>query len=259
MKKNICLILPMFLVISCNSKQNTEISESSLNENINIYQDIPLNVANKILNLDSYVAITSGNTKTDKIISYNQNIYSYVKKDHEYIDYYNKSDSFFVKIENHAFYYENNVIYKEKNDKNHTKVTFDEYYNMFGGLSINTPVIEGYIIDDSYINNVTLVTKNDDYCIYDVNIDGNEAGKYNKIQMKKYGNLNDYPIFENVIITMCITNDYIPIYFNLNATYYIDVPILGKTKCIQHYKTEYTNVNATVTIDNKDEYIKLID
>ena len=68
----------------------------------------------------------------------------------------------------------------------------EEYYNLYGGINPSILQIEGFEIENGILS-VEMQEFDDNYDIYNVYLDGNVCGYYNKVQMKNEGNLRNQP------------------------------------------------------------------
>ena len=241
----------LLLLTSCNSSNESinSIKEQEKYIEDDSFKKIPLLVANRVLELDSYIQETNGNTKAKLFIgSYTQNIYSLTKKSEGVIYNYSLSKSSLVTSENSIYYYNNNVYNGEKD-------SFKSFYEIHGGINPYSQTIEGFIINEDTILNVK---KKENDLVYEIAIDGELAGKYNKIQMKEYGGLKELPTYNNVLIRMYLKDDYTPIKYEVESSYNINKSIIGSTTCIQKYTTTFSNINEKVNIENIDNIKQLL-
>ena len=208
-----------------------------------LLDEIPLMIAKRMQEMNDYEAHTIGKTVAKLLITYNQEIDS-TKAIHNGV-YYLKtiSNSLLVKLYHEAIISKNEVNYKTKASDDFSILSYKEYVNKFGNhpYSLN---IEGFTITNEsiiYIKDLSTTDEN----IYEISLDGNICGTFNKIQMKEYGNLSDYPTYESVVLKLYIKDDFTPLKIELEAIYNAPYPVLGNAKCTQKYTVTFSDISET--------------
>lgn len=180
----------------------------------------------------------SGSTTAKKLfISYEQKTTSKTTKENNNYYYQCDTNSTFVNKHHEAIYEADKVKYKN-NDEEFIETTFVEYKKAYG-ISPKDYAIYGFIINENTVLEITR-EQVDDLFVFVIKIDGEKAGTNCKIQMKEYGDLSKYPVFEEVSITLKITNDFIPKEIIYEAKYKIDAAFLGEMVCSQKMISTYT-------------------
>ena len=114
-------------------------------------------------------------------------------------------------------------------------MTYDEYLSVYGYLPYGYH-IEGFILGEESVLEITKIEDNK----YHLVIDG-EIGSANvKKQMRKFGNLTDYPKFSLVYMDITLNNDFSPVEIHFYAEYETSYQILGSIKCVQDYVVTYS-------------------
>ena len=207
-------------------------------------KDVPLLIAKRLKEMNDFEAHTLGKTVAKLLITYNQEIDSTLSY-HDGIYYLHTfSKSLLVKLYHEAFIKEDSVIYRTKaNDEFSTLTAFD-YLSLYGNnpFSLN---IEGFIIKEGSVTKVLNLSHDDEY-IYQITLDGNLCGEYNKIQMKEYGGLSDYPTYEQVVLTIHILEDFTPTMLEFEASYNAPYPVFGNAKCKQTYTVTFSKISNDI-------------
>ena len=210
--------------------------------------EIPVIYAYKFAKLPSFVAETNGSTVADVLfISYTQKIYAKIEKSGDVAHYNNKSNSALVNTDHDAYFYGQNAWYLSGEE--YVKTSLEDYLSVFGVNPVGRG-IEGYLVTAQTVKSVELIKKTeaDDY-VFLIELDGEAASSANKVQMKKFGSLSDYPEFLSLYLTLTVKEDFSPVSIRVKAEYYAN--FLGKTKCMQDYTVTFTSVNEKVDIDLK--------
>lgn len=260
MKKSLVFLILVFLIIltscSCNKNKKTIIiNEQEEDEEIKIVEvdleksiedvndlDIPYYIMEKMVKTD-YKKITKGSTLAKLIIKYNQSIDGIIIKEGNRGYVKNISNSTLVNVYHEAYFIDNNVSYKTKEKNDLTTIALNDYVNSYG---INPFInqIEGFIINNKSLIDCKKIKEENNQYIYNLKIDGNIGGDYNKIQMKAYGNLNDYPVFSSVEMEITINRDYSISTILYESQYKVSYPVLGTANCTQTYIVTYSELNS---------------
>ena len=206
-------------------------------------EHLPFLVVEKMYYLDSYLKITTGKTKAKLIINYTQDIDSKVYKYDNSCYLLTKSTSPLVKVYHEAFIKDNDVLYKTHEANDFIPCSIDEYLNTYGINPLNKN-IEGFIINQDTIISSSITNDNEQFLLT-LELDGNASGNNNKIQMKTYGNLVNYPDFKTLTLVIALKSDLSPISINLSSTYEVKYPVLGNALCNQEYLVTFKDLSIS--------------
>lgn len=205
----------------------------------------------KLNEYNSYNAITSGKTIANVFgIDVNQSIeVNVIKGTYSYL--LNKSDSNMQHTIHTAYYYEDKVLCSDvKSIENMNKYSLEEYLSIYGTYPFDK-AIEGYSIANGAIKTITRTKVEDNYklsLVFDKELSTNNV----KIQMKKFGGLDDYPIFkEDISMDIVVKNDFTPISLNLSS-HYVAKKIMD-SDCKQNYIVTYSKFNEEIDIPNLEQ------
>lgn len=164
----------------------------------------------------------------------------------EYSYQHNASSSSSYSSEHTAYYHDDKVIYKNKSEKEYTSSSMDEYLDKYGTYPFNN-TIEGYKISNEAITSVSKeISEQEDEYIFKLVFDPEKATNNVRIQMKEFGQLNDYPVFKDISILLTVKNDYTPIKLELESHYKAKKII--ETSCHQQYKVTFSNFDEEIEI-----------
>ena len=217
---------------------------------INDINEIPYAYLRRFAEIDGYVAVTNGATVALGIEQKIEN--RSIKKGDMYYTYA-KSSSIFVKTEHTAYFYGDKAAYRDK--KEEYKVADISDYLTEYGVYPATVGIEGYIINNETVLSVARSEEADNTFI--ISLDGEKAGLRNKLQMKKHGDLADYPVFKSVALTIALNEDLSPVSVRVAAEYSVSYGFLGYVNCKQDYTVVYSEINGAVEIPS-DEIFDMI-
>lgn len=217
---------------------------------INDINEIPYAYLRRFAEIDGYVAVTDGATVALGIEQKIEN--RSIKKGDMYYTYA-KSSSIFVNTEHTAYFYGDKVAYRDK--KEEYKVADISDYLTEYGVYPATVGIEGYIINNETVLSVARSEEAENTFI--ISLDGEKAGLRNKLQMKKHGDLADYPVFKSVALTIALNEDISPVSIRVASEYSVSYGFFGKVDCKQDYTVVYSEINGAVEIPS-DEIFDMI-
>lgn len=251
----IIILLFIFVLQSCGKKADEKIINSKDNIEDNIYSnlsdnefninnfdnnEIPLVLVEKISRLTNYQKESIGLTQAKVIITYNQNIHDILVVNDEEKHLITRSTSSLVKVFLEAYFNNNMVSYREKESDEFVDVTLEEYLNIYGTTPLEK-TLEGFVLSKDNIISVEKMDCSDDGLYgYRITINGEVGSAGIKTQMKKCGNLDDYPEFSSVIFTITIKEDFTPVKIIQESDYIVKYPVLGKCNCHQNIEITYT-------------------
>ena len=198
---------------------------------------IPYYMASAIYQKDAYASETTGETIAKVIINYKQTIKATTYKEGNCAYIYNDSHSTLVDAYLEA-YFNDRVQYRESSKADFKDVSYEEYQNEYGIIP-TTIQIDGYVINTHSVLSVEKQSRN----TFIINLDGEVAGGNNKINMKKLGNLLDYPVYDRLVMIATIDDDFFPITIRVQATYHVRIAVLGRVKCEQDYTISYRELS----------------
>ena len=222
---------------------------SELDENH--YNEFTTHYINKINTYKSYKAITSGKTVTKALfIDVTQTIdVTSIKSEYSYL--HNKSSSSMYSSEHIAYYHDGYALYKNKNDSKYTKVDMDAYLDKYGTYPFENR-IEGYKVSGDALTSITKLDNDDNgNHRFKLVLDKDKSTTNVKIQMRAFGELDDYPSFSSIEMIITVKDDYTPINIELDSKYKANKII--STDCHQTYTVTYSNYDEDIDIPNLDD------
>ena len=237
---------------SAESGEPTSATEVSLDtvEATTDEKEIPVKFAERFASLDSYVAVTSGQTVSNVFgLEVVQTIECQLIKDGDRAYFNTRSESSMVKTSLVSYFYNGNVNYKYKSDD---FVTADlaTYLTKFGVYPVGKS-IEGFKATAETIISVEKVQTESNYC-YKVRFDTETSADSVKVQAKEFGGLDDYPTFSLIELTLTMDNYFNPISVDLSTAY--KAKLFLETDCVQHYVVTYSDVNGRVSIPDSENF-----
>ena len=251
------LFLVLFLFVSCKKEEPIETKkeeniiqeediifpyESLKDEDFDIEKfdlnDIPLVFMEKLYRLNNFKKTTVGETTAKLLITYHQSINDCYIKNNDENHLLIRSESTLKKVFHETYFYQDEIKYRKKDSDELEKISYDDYLNIYGILPFERN-LEGFIVSKNSIISVIQEENDNGYYEYKVLINGEIGSQKIKQRMKTFGDLDDYPIFKNVEITIIMKKDFTPVEIHMNANYNIKYPILGKMNCNQEYVSKY--------------------
>lgn len=270
MKRKILLtlLLPLSLSISgcsCHKKDDymdrkeeqeididvdEERKASSLTEDE--YKDLPLYIINKLNKYNSYKAVTKGVTKTNFwFVDIDQKINATAIKG-EYSYFMNTSESSAYSSYHQSYFHAGNALYKDGENDEYKVSSLEDYLNKYGLYPFGQS-IEGYLVEDDAIISVSKNERKNDFS-FTIKFNKDIATQNVRIQMKRFGDLDDYPEFEDIQIELIIKEDFTPICYNLISNYSASKTV--ETSCHQTYTVTFSSFNEDIEIPGLDDFVK---
>ena len=193
---------------------------------------------------DSYQAITAGKTAT--IVD--QSIDVTVIKGKEYSYLYNHSKSFFLETAHTCYFHGEKTLSKNKDDRDFALLDLNEYLDIYGVYPFENS-LEGYECSGQAILSINKENAGDN-TIFTFNFDPEKATTNVRIQMKKFGNLGDYPKFSSVKVSVTVQDDFTPVTIDVDTQY--KAKMVFETDCHQTYKVTYSRFNEEIEIPDLD-------
>ena len=181
---------------------------------------------------------------------------SFIKNDNEYYtDSTSKSN--YIDIEHESFYKNNKVAYRDKSNQEILNTTYDNYQEIYGVTPIK--LLSGQIFNQETIINAKLISKNNNEYTYFITLDKTLSNALLVYQMKKFGNLETYPVFTNdTEFTLTMKNDFTPISYSYIAKYNISSANLGELECVEELNASFSKFNEQVAIPDTELFNKAI-
>ena len=268
-KKRISNFSVMFLIpfalVGCN-KKDTQTRENEAPIEVDVttpidevkeedYKKIPSYIYSKLNEYNSFKAVTSGQTVSTSIIKVTQSISTIaIKSEYSYTK--NESHSDLVNTVHEAYYKDNKAVYKDGDGGDFSTSSIDDYLNVYGTYPFDA-AIEGYLISEDCIVSVTKVSKNDQTYVFKAVFDNEKSTNNVKIQMKKFGSLDDYPTFDLIEMNFTISSDFTLQKIDLHSKYKAKKVLT--TNCEQTYTVTYSNYNENIEVPNLDSVKPLFD
>ena len=209
---------------------------------------VPALVYSKLNSYSSYKAVTSGTTVAKFLgIPVTQKIDATVLKSD--FSYLRNESAGAVKTIHEAYYHDTRAVFRDEESGDFTKKNLDEYLAIYGTYPFDTG-IEGYLINNDAVKSVTKGGSTDSNLVYNLEFDPEKSTNNVKIQMKKFGSLDDYPVFSLIEMKLTVTNDFTLVKLDLHSKYKAKKGL--QTDCEQNYTVSYTNYNENFEIPNLD-------
>ena len=202
----------------------------------------------------SYRIDTTGTVLAQKgIINYNQTIHNLSYKKGE--DYFSdsSSNSSLLNMRHLVFVQGEKAVYKTSLNGTMNVSEKDDYKEVYG-ISPDDVALYGYIMNDESIKFAELTSQNDDELTYRFVLDGAKAGNNAIRQMKEFGDLQDYPTYNSLVLYFTLKSDWTPVKLVVESNYNISIAILGDLTCEQNLTISYLDVNSSIEIPNANDY-----
>jgi len=265
LKNKLVLTLIPLILVGC-SKKDTQTRESEAPIDVDIttpidevkeedYKKIPSYIYTKLNEFYSFKAVTSGQTVSTSIIKVTQSISTLaIKSEYSYTK--NESHSDLVNTVHEAYYKDSKAVYRNGDSGDYSTSSLDDYLNVYGTYPFDA-AIEGYLISEDCVVSVTKVSKNDQTYVFKAVFDNEKSTNNVKIQMKKFGGLDDYPTFDLIEMNFTISSDFTLQKIDLHSKYKAKKVLT--TNCEQIYTVTYSNYNENIEVPNLDSVKPLFD
>lgn len=259
----VCVTLTTVSFVWCDDKQPSAIENPGESTIINNIHSAPTelsatNVAYAYLGkqqkFSSYKSDTEGTILAQKgIIKYNQTIHNTTYKNGDEFFADSTSNSALVNMRHQVFVKGDKVVYKTAAN-GAMNVSEKEDYKTVYGISPDDTALYGYIMNDESIKFAELTEQDGDELTYRFVLDGEAAGNNAIRQMKEFGDLNDYPSFNSLMLYFTIKTDWTPVKLVVEGNYDISIAVLGNLTCSQNLTVTFSDVNGIVEIPNTAEF-----
>lgn len=196
----------------------------------------------------SYKAVTEGKTAS----TVDQSIAVTVLKSGEYGYMKNQSDSFFVHTSHEAYYHGQQTYCRDK-DAAFALMGLETYLNTYGTYPFENSV-EGYDVLGEGLVSIEKAEVAQGHG-FKITLDPKKATTNVRIQMKRFGGLDEYPSFSSIAITMSVQDDYTPIKVSVDAQY--KAKMLFEADCHQTYDVTYSNFDQNLEIPGLEDAKKV--
>ena len=209
---------------------------------------VPALVYSKLHSYNSYKAVTEGTTIA-KFLGFpvTQEIDATVLKSD--FSYLRNESAGAVKTVHEAYYHDTRAVFRDEESGDFTKKNLNEYLEIYGTYPFDRG-IEGYLISNDAVKSVTKGESADSNLVYNLEFDPEKSTNNVKIQMKKFGNLDDYPVFSLIEMKFTLTTDFTLLKLELHSKYVAKKVV--NTDCEQNYTVSYSNYNENLEIPNLD-------
>ncbi len=154
----------------------------------------------------------------------------------------------------HEAYYKGEKVYYHDSNAEFKLSTLSEYLSVYGTYPFDY-AIEGYNIKEDAILSVSKVETNENYSFKFV-FDPEKATNNVRIQMKAFGQLDDFPIFSSAEIILTVKEDFTPVKYELSSTYKAKKVI--ETDCKQNYNVTFSDFNQPIEIPKLEEMKEIL-
>ena len=263
MKKVSKLLIPFLIASSvtisgCKNKDNkTRENDDSIDVDLSLkvediqekdYKMIPQFIAARLGAYSSYKSVTTGETVSTGLINVTQSINTTcIKSEFSYTK--NESHSSIVNTVHEAYYHDSKAVYRDKDSGDYNVSSLDAYLSTYGSYPFSYS-IEGYSVKEEAIKSVTREEIENNNIVFKAVFDEEKSTNNVKIQMKKFGGLDDYPSFSLIEMTFEIDNDFTLHKISLHSKYKAKKVL--NTNCEQSYNVTFTNYNDSIEIPNLD-------
>ncbi len=213
------------------------------------YSEFPINYLKRINQFKTYKAVTEGSTKTSMSFFDVTQVINVTAIKSEYSYLYNSSSSSFYSSQHDAYYHGDKVVYKNKGDSDFTVSTLETYLDKYSTYPFETRM-EGYKVTGDALTSVSKLENDGDNYRFKLSLDKEKSTTNVRIQMKEFGQLDDFPTFESIELTLTVKNDYTPVKIELDSKY--KAKKMLDTDCHQTYTVTFTNFNETIEVPNLD-------
>ena len=214
--------------------------------------DIPFIFVERFARLSSFSAKTEGKTTAVIGISTDQKIENQAVKSGD--RYYSHALSAgLITSEHEAYFKGGKAFYRDGADGAFSTADIGDYLSVYGTYPGMGKSIEGYTIDaDSVIG----VARTEEENTFRITLSADRATQKNKVQMKKMGNLSDYPNFSSVELYLTIDEYFNPVKVRVLAKYTVPYTLIFTfyPDCTQDYTVTYSGVNGEVSFPADENF-----
>ena len=257
-KKLVILMLIPFTLMGCKKKDDkTRESDEPVDVDPSLtvddieekdYKKIPSYIAAKLGSYSSYKSVTSGETVSSGLIKVTQSIdVTCIKSEFSYTK--NESHSSIVNTVHEAYYHDSKAVYRDKDSGDYSVSSLESYLSTYGSYPFDNS-IEGYSLKEDAIKSVVKEETQNNNIVFKAVFDEDKSTNNVKIQMKKFGGLDDYPSFSLIEMTFEIDNDFTLHKISLHSKYKAKKVL--NTDCEQSYVVTFTNYNENIDVPNLD-------
>ena len=209
-------------------------------------RDFPSHYLKKLSSFSSYKSVTSGKTAASILfINYDQTIdVTLIKSDYSYLK--NESHSSLVNTVHECYYHEEKALYRDSTDGEFALSDLNAYLDVYGVYPFDN-AIEGYNVYGDSLLEVSKAKSGENY-VFTLKVDPVKATTNVRIQMKKFGSLDDYPSFKEITMDVMVKEDYTPVSIHLDSKY--NAKKMVDTECHQTYDVTFSDFDQTIEVPN---------
>lgn len=267
MKKNLVTLLLLvtipFTLLGCSNKVEPPITnkdESTIIKNAKSVDEYLKKEDYKSLSyafiynikegLRSYESSTSGTVKA-KVMFFDYNIV------YESVTYKNgrtfyskdNSTSTLSNVKNEFYMVDKDKILVSKDLKKYNVYLTEEYHKT--SYTPDQYTIMGYVFNDESIIKTELISDKGDTVSVKYTLDNDLATNWVKIDFKYNGDLQTYPTFKKIELTLEMGRDFTPISYSIHSIYDANRQFIGTTEVTQNGKCTFSKVNESIIIPNE--------
>ena len=205
----------------------------------------------KMASFSSFKAVTKGSTKaTVLFVETTQSIdVTLIKSEYSYLR--NESHSNFVNTFHEAYFHDDVAVSRDDLNKDFGKTLLSEYKNTYGVYPFD-PAIEGYdVLSEGSVTKVEKVGVSEGIHTFKLTLDPAKSSNNVRIQMRKFGGLDDYPNISSVEISVSVADDYSPRGIHMDSKY--KAKKFMESDCHQEYDVTFSDLNGTVEVPDLAE------
>lgn len=210
----------------------------------------------KLSSLNTFEEVCVGETRAKKgVINYVQKISSRSLKNVNEFYFESDSTSALVTSMHRAFEKNGKVAFIDGNRGDIICSDSENYKNVYGVLP--SKLLCGLVLNESTVLSGKLDKQASDEgaSVYVYEVDKVSGTPLCALQSREFGGLTALPEYtENPILTLTVSNDFVPLSLKITQKYNISVAILGKTFCEQELNYEFSKFNEAVEIPYVEEY-----
>lgn len=202
----------------------------------------------------TYKAITKGSTKaTVWFIETTQTIdVALIKNEYSYLK--NESHSNLVNTVHEAYFHSGKALYRDDSSGGFILSELSTYLDAYGVYPFD-PAVEGYLCGNENIKSVEQLEYADGYA-FKVTFNPETSTNNVRIQMKAFGQLDDYPVFSAIAVNIYVKPHLTPDHLEVSADYTAKKVV--DTNCHQEYRVDFSKFDEEVEVPNletvKTEY-----
>lgn len=208
------------------------------------YRNFPEHYLRKLSSFSTFKAVTKGDTKAKVLfIETTQSIdVTLIKSDYSYMK--NESHSSLVNTVHECYFHGDKTLYRDADSGDFTLSGLNDYLNIYGVYPFDN-AIEGYNVFGDGLLSIERKQSEADH-VFVIKVDPVKATTNVRIQMKKFGGLDDYPVFKDIEITLTVKDNYTPVSLHLESNY--SAKKMMDSDCHQSYDVIFSDFNEKIEV-----------